>query len=126
MVPAAAAMRLVAAIIAGLAVTLVACGLDISQINSRPASYYQKTVDFRGQLTRRQDLPDQVLLEIADTRGARILVQAPGDVEVLTGDWVEVRGILVPEARVGDAILYDVVNAERVRRTRPPRFANLM
>ena len=42
------------------------------------------------------------------------------------GDWVKVEGVLVPEARVGDRVLYDVVVAETsVSRTRAPRFPDL-
>jgi hypothetical protein len=120
-------MRLAGANLAGLlCATLAGCGVSISDINARPDRYYQHTVDFRGHLTRRQDLPGETLLEVADARGARILVRAPGGVEAVTGDWVRVRGILVPEARVGDTVLYDVVAAERVSRVRRPRFANLM
>jgi hypothetical protein len=39
---------------------------------------------------------------------------------------VKVEGVLVPEARVADVVLYDVVTAERIRRTREPRLPNLM
>ena len=109
-----------------LGVTSAGCGVTVADINARPDKYYQHKVDFTGQLTRRQDLPGETLLEVADSHGARILVRAPAGVEVLTGQWVRVRGILVPEARVGDATLYDVVTAERVTRARAPRFAGLM
>ena len=120
-------MRVVRALVAvALCATLAACGATIAGINARPERYYQKTVDFSGRLTRRQDLPGETLLEVADRRGARILVRAPAGVEALTGDWVHVRGILVPEARVGDAVLYDVVTAERVTRARAPRLPDLM
>ena len=120
-------MRLVGALLAGiLCVTLPACGTTIAGINARPERYYQHPVDFTGELIRRQDLPGETLLEVADRRGARILVRGPAKVDALTGEWVRVRGILVPEARVGDRILYDVVTAEQVTRTRAPRLPDLM
>lgn len=120
-------MRFVPALVAGvLCAVLAACGPTVADMNARPDKYYQHTVDFTGRLTRRQDLPGETLLEVADTHGARILVRAPAGLEALTGDWVRVRGILVPEARVGDTVLYDVVSAERVTRARAPRFPDLM
>ncbi len=107
-------------------VTLAGCGVSVSEINARPDKYYQHTVDFTGKLTRREDLPSETLLEVADERGSRILVRAPAGVEALTGQWVRVKGILVPEARVGDATLYDVVSAETIKPARAPRFPELM
>jgi len=37
-----------------------------------------------------------------------------------------VTGLLVPETRVGDAVLYDIVLADDVVRTRAPRLMGLM
>jgi hypothetical protein len=105
---------------------LAACGVSVSTINARPDRYYQKKVSFSGRIARQQHLPGETLLEIADVRGGRILVHTSGPVEADTGDWVRVEGILVPEARVGDSVLYDVVTAERISRRRPPRFQNVM
>ena len=120
-------MRVVPVLLAvALGIASAGCSVTVADINARPDKYYQHKVDFTGRLTRRQDLPAETLLEIADARGSRILVRAPAGVEVLTGQWVRVRGILVPEARVGDATLYDVVTAEKVTRAREPRFAGLM
>ena len=121
-------MRSVALLLAAVlaTTTLAACGVTVADINARPEKYYEHPVDFTARLTRRQDLPDATLLEVADARGARILVRGPAGVEALTGDWVRVRGILVAEARVGDKILYDVVTSEQVTRTHAPRFATLM
>ena len=113
-------------LLAALPAALAACGLTISTINARPDKYYQHKVNFVGRIARTQRLPAETLLEIADARGSRILVRTTEPLEVDTGDWVRVRGILVPETRVGDAVLYDVVTAERIRRTRAPRFRNLM
>jgi uncharacterized membrane protein YcgQ (UPF0703/DUF1980 family) len=119
----------------GVAVVLVAiaalgvvsgCSKSIADINARPERFYEKKIDFRGQLTRRQDLPGETLLEVASRRGARILVKGPREVEAVTGDWVRVRGILVPETRVGDKILYDVVAADEVTRVRAPRLPEFM
>ena len=127
MVPADALMRAGRPIlIALLASTLAACGTTVSEINARPDKYYQQRVEVTGRIARRQDLPGEVLFEIADARGGRMLVRAPAPVEQRIGDWVEVEGILVPEARVADRVLYDVVAAERVSSARAPRFRNLM
>jgi hypothetical protein len=120
-------MRLIRSLVAcALVVGLSACGPSISAVNARPQKYYQKKLELRGQIMRTQQLPGEVLLEIADARGARILVHATPPLEVATGDWVSAKGLLVPEARVGDQVLYDVLMADRIRRTHPPRLRNLM
>jgi hypothetical protein len=120
-------MRLAHLLLAGTLVGgLAACAPTISAINARPEKYYQKKVTFRGQITRTQALTGETLLEVADGHGSRILVRATEPVEEVPGDWVRVDGMLVPEARVADRVLYDVVTAERIRRSRAPRFLNLM
>lgn len=113
-------------LVALLATWLAACSTTISEINARPDKYYQQRVEVTGRITRRQDLSGEILLVIADARGGRMLVRAPAPVEARVGDWVEVEGILVPEARVADRVLYDVVTAEKVSPARAPRFRNLM
>jgi hypothetical protein len=109
-----------------LAVAGSGCGITISEINARPAHVYQHKLKFSGRITRSQHLGAETLLELADARGSRILVHTAAPVEAGIDDWVEVEGILVPEARVGDSVLYDVVMAESLKRVRPPRFRNLM
>ena len=109
-----------------LAAGLVACGPTISGINARPDKFYQHKVKFTGRIARTQVLPDETLFEIADRRGARIVVRSTTPVEAAADDWVKVEGLLVPETRVGDAVLYDVVLADRIVRTRAPRFMGLM
>jgi hypothetical protein len=109
-----------------LAIALPGCGVSISSINARPDKYYQHKVAFRGRIARMQFLPHDTLLELADDQGRRILVRSADPVEATTGDWVHVEGILVPEARVADVVLYDVVTAERVSPTRAPRLLDLM
>jgi hypothetical protein len=108
-----------------LAVALAACGVTISAINGRPDKYYEHKVSFEGRIERLQFLPHDTLLELADTRGSRIIVRSSEPVDVQTGDWVKVEGVLVPEARVEDVLIYDIITAERVRKTRAPRLANL-
>ena len=103
-----------------LAAGLVACGPTIS------GKFYQHKVKFTGRIARTQVLPDETLFEIADRRGARIVVRSTTPVEAGADDWVKVEGLLVPETRVGDAVLYDVVLADRIVRTRAPRFLDLM
>jgi len=101
------------------------CGVDITDINARPAKYYQHKVDFRGRIARSQRLASETLLEVEDAHGSRILVHSAAPIEYANGDWVRVRGILVPDARVGDVTVYDVVMVDNISSTRAPRFANL-
>ena len=120
-------MRIGSVVLASaLAVTLAACAPSISGINARPDKYYEHKVSFRGRIQRIQFLAHETLLEIADERGSRILVRSAAPVEAEAGDWVRVEGVLVPEARIEDVVLYDVVTAEEVERTRAPRFIDLM
>ena len=127
MVPAAAAMRVARALLVGaLCAGLAACGVSVSDINARPDKYYQHKVSVTGLVARLQSLPGETLLEVEDSRGSRILVRSTEALEVRTGDWVRVRGLLLPEARVGDTVLYDVISAEHITRTRAPRLRNLM
>jgi uncharacterized membrane protein YcgQ (UPF0703/DUF1980 family) len=105
---------------------LAACSASISEVNARPEKFYQKQISFTGRVTRTQSFSAESLLEIADSRGGRILVRTRGSVEAKVGDWVEVEGILVPETRVNDVVVYDVVVAESVERARAPRLRNLM
>jgi len=120
-------MRVIALLLALVgALTLVACGETISQINARPDRHYQSKVRFIGQVARLERLPGETLLELVGERGGRILVKSTEPVEVESGDWVSVTGLLVPEARVGDAVLYDVVLAERVSPRGPPRIPDFM
>ena len=120
-------MRLIRALVAcALVVALSSCNPTISGLNARPQKYYQKKIEVRGQIMRTQELPGEMLLEIADAHGSRVLVHATAPPDAATGDWVRVKGLLVPEARVGDKVLYDVLMAERIRRTHEPRLRNLM
>ena len=105
---------------------LVACSKNIGDINLRPDRYYQQTVRFMGQVSRMEKLTSETLIEVVGQRGSRILVKSEKPVDVETGDWVSVKGLLVPEARVGDAVLYDVVLADEVSRRGPPRIPDFM
>jgi len=119
-------MRVTDLVVVLVAASLLAgCGATVTKVNQRPSHYYQKTVALRGQIMRSQSLPGETLLEIADAHGSRILVQVKGTTEHATGDWIKVRGLLVPEARVGDRVLYDVVVADGVSGAAAPRFRNL-
>src|SRR5262249_37045614 len=126
-VPAPGRMRLAHLLLAGALVgAFAACSTSISTINGRPEKYYQKKVSFSGQITRTQALTGETLLEVADGHGSRTPAHTTEPVEQASGDWVKVDGMLVPEVRVGDQVLYDVVAADRIRRARAPRFRNLM
>ena len=109
-----------------LGLAVAGCAPSISSINARPDKYYQQKVKFTGRIERMQFLSHETLLELADPHGGRILVRAAEPVEAETGDWIRVEGVLVPEARVEDVMLYDVVTAEDISRTRKPRFVDLM
>lgn len=106
-------------------VALVGCSETIPQLNERPAKYYEKSVSFTGRIARIQEFPSETLLEVADANERRILVRAQGRPDATTGDWITVRGVLVPEARVGGSSVYDVVAAEEIRPVRAPFFRNL-
>jgi hypothetical protein len=127
MLPAAPSMRVCRVLLVALCwAVLAGCAASIAQLNARPDKYYQHKVDIVAQIARRQDLPGVTLLEVADAHGDRILVRTPTSPEAVAGEWVRVRGILVPESRVGDAVVYDVVSADSVERSRRPRLAGLM
>src|SRR5881397_1447960 len=120
-------MRIGSVVLASaLAVALAGCAPSISGINARPDKYYEHKVSFRGRIQRMQFLAHETLLEVADQHGGRILVRSAEPVEAETGDWVRVEGVLVPETRIEDVVLYDLVTAEHVDRTRAPRFMDLM
>ena len=112
------------ALVGALAI-LTACGATISEVNQRPSKYYQKQVDVSGRIVRMQTCDHSSLLEVEDARGGRVLARASGEREGATGDWVRVKGIFVPEMRVEDRVLYDVVEAESVTKRREPRFKDL-
>ena len=109
-----------------LAAFLSACGASISGINARPDRYYEHKVSFTGRIQRMQFLAHETLLELADARGGRIIVRSADPVEAEVGEWAEVTGVLVPEMRIEDVVVYDVLAAEKVRRTRAPRLRDLM
>jgi hypothetical protein len=120
-------MRLCRRVVAlALALTLAGCAPSISSINARPDKYYEHKVTVTGRISRTQFLPHETLLEVTDERGGRMLVRSAEPVDASTGDWVRIEGVLVPEARVADVVLYDVLSAEKVERTHAPRFADLM
>ena len=105
---------------------LAGCGVSISDVNARPDKYYQKKLTLHGRVARTQVLPEDTLLEVVDRRGGRILVRWHGPVDAQVGDWVKVEGVVVPETRVQDALLYDVVVAEELEKTRAPRLPDFM
>ena len=109
-----------------LAAALEGCGVGIADINARPNKYYEHKVTFVGRIARTQRLEACTLLEVADARDRRILVRSTEPVDAGTGDWVKVTGVLVAEAKIDGTTLYDVVAAERIATTRPPRLQNLM
>ena len=112
-------------VLLALAATVAACSNSIPAINARPAQYYEKKVSFTGRIDRTQALPGETLLEIADADAHRILVRTDQPVEVGVGDWVKVKGIMVPEAKVGGRVIPDVVVAESIDKTRAPFLRNL-
>ena len=111
--------------VALLAAVLAGCGLTIVELNERPDKYYQHKVTFRGRIARIQRLEHETLLEVADSNGHRVLVRTTAPVDVDVDTWVRVRGLLVPEARVDDRVLHDLVVAEDIRRARRPLLAGI-
>ena len=108
-----------------LAVGLGGCGVGISELNIHPTKHYEESISFKARVSRVQALPGETLLEVADAQEHRIFVRADGTVDVQPDDWVKVKGMLVPEARVGGKIVYDVVQAESVEPTSAPWLRNL-
>jgi hypothetical protein len=104
---------------------VVGCGATISTINLRPDKYYQEKVTVSGRITRMQAVDGGALLELADAREHRLLVKSSAAVTQAIGDWVKATGVLVPEARVGNQVLYDVLVADDVSGTGAPWFPNL-
>jgi len=108
------------------AVALAACSTSIRDLNLRPDKHYQQKLTVTGRVMRTQVVEDDTLLEIADSRDSRVLVRSSRPVDATVGDWVKVTGVLVPEARVGDQVVYDVLTAEEISRTGGPWFPELM
>lgn len=113
-------------LLALLATGLVACWIGIPDLNTHPSKYYQESVSFTARVSRMQRLAgDETLFELADAHEHRILAHITTPTDVQTDDWVKVTGVLVPEARIGDRIVYDVVEAESVEGTSAPWLRNL-
>jgi hypothetical protein len=108
------------------AVTLAACGTSIRDLNLRPDKHYQQKLSVTGRIMRTQVVGGDTLLEIADPADNRLLVRLSTPFDATVGDWVKVTGVLVPEARVDDSVLYDVLTAEDISHARSPWFQNLM
>lgn len=109
------------------AVMLAACSsTNIRDLNLRPDKHYEQKLTVTGRVMRMQAVGGDTLIEIADPRDSRVLVRASHPVDATVGDWVKVTGVLVPEARVGDTVLYDVLTAEDISPTGSPWFPDLM
>jgi hypothetical protein len=117
-------LGLVAALLA--AAPLAGCGTSIHDLNLRPEKHYQQKLTVVGRIMRLQTLGHETLLEIADQGENRLLVRVAKPVDASVGDWVKVTGVLVPDARVGDTALYDVLMAEDVSKTRGPWLPRIM
>jgi len=105
-----------------VAVALAACSTTIRDLNLRPERYYQQKVTVVGHITRMQSVGEETLFEVTGERDSRSLVRAPGRVAVGVGDWVKVTGVFVPDARVADTNIYDVITAEEISKTGSPWF----
>jgi hypothetical protein len=108
-----------------LGLALVGCSIGISDLNAKPTKYYQESISIRGRVSRVQRVNGEVIFELADAQEHRLLVRTTEPFEMQTDDWVNVKGIFVPEARVGDHIVYDLLQAEEVSPTRAPWLRNL-
>lgn len=103
-----------------VAVALAACSTTIRDLNLRPEKHYQQKVTVVGYITRMQSVGGETLMELTGDRDSRVLIRAPGRVDVHVGDWVKVTGVFVPDARVAETNIYDVVTAEEISRTGAP------
>jgi hypothetical protein len=106
--------------------TLAACATSIRDLNLRPDKHYQQKLSIVGRVMRRQPVGDETLLEIADRKENRLLVRTTRPVDAAVGDWVKVTGVLVPEARVDNTTVYDVLVAEDVSPSRGPWLPDIM
>jgi hypothetical protein len=117
-------------LVLALSVAVSGCGASIfspgiSELNSKPNKYYQQSVSFKARISRIQSLEGETLLEVADAQEHRIFVRAPGSIEAGVDEWVKIEGTLVPEARVGGKLVYDIVMADSVTSARAPILRNL-
>jgi hypothetical protein len=108
------------------AAALAGCSTNIRDLNLRPDRHYQEKLSVVGRVMRLQAVGGETLLEIADRRENRVLVRSTKPVDVGVGDWVKVTGVLVPEARLADTTVYDVLTAEDISRTRAPWLPEIM
>jgi hypothetical protein len=108
-----------------LLAALAGCSATIADLNSHPTKHYQSDVTVTGQVTRLQTVGDEVLIEIADARDKRILLRAKAPTDLKPTDWVKAHGLFVPEAKIGQQIVYDAVLAEDIQPAKPPTFRNL-
>ena len=108
------------------AATVAGCATKIRDLALRPDKHYQEKLSVKGRIARMQVVGGDTLLEIADRDGRRLLVRTAQPVPAGVGDWVRVTGVLVPEARVGDTTLYDVLTAEEISATRGPWLPQIM
>jgi len=113
--------RLVERVAALLVVgALAACATTIRDLNLRPDRHYQQKVTVTARVTRMQSVGGETLMELTGDRDSRVLIRAPGRVDVHVGDWVKVTGVFVPDARVAETNIYDVVTAEEISKTGAP------
>jgi hypothetical protein len=109
------------------ATALAACGpTSLRDLTLRPDKHYQDKITVKGRITRTQVVGGETLIEIADQSENRLLVRTTVPVTAGVGDWVRARGVLVPESRVGDATLYDVLTADELTTTRRPWLPRIM
>jgi len=112
-------------LVLALSVTVAGCGAGIADLNAKPNKFYQESVSFKARISRIQSLEGETLLEVADAQEHRIFVRTAGPVDVGVDEWVKITGTLVPEARVGGKIVYDIVMADSVESARAPLLRNL-
>src|SRR5262245_5794943 len=106
--------------------TLAACATSIRDLNLRPDKHYQQKLSVVGRIMRLQSVDGETLVEIADRRENRLLVRTTQPMGASVGDWVKVTGVLVPESRVGDTTVYDLLVAEDISPSRGPWLPDIM
>jgi len=100
-------------------VALGGCGIGIVDLNARPPKLLPAERLVQARVSRLQALPDETLIEVADAQEP-VSSCAPRARSTWRRASGQVEGTLVPEARIGGKIVYDVVQAESsARRARP-------
>jgi hypothetical protein len=98
-----------------------------SELNSKPNKFYQQSVLLQKPGSRASSRSRAKRCSRWPTpRSTGIFVRAPGSIEAgRSTSGSKIEGTLVPEARVGGKLVYDIVMADSVTSARAPLLRNL-